>query len=553
MKMVKSLLLSSAAGVVAVTAGQAADLPVKAKPVEYVKICSLYGAGFYYMPGTDMCIKIGGWVRAEAGNHANGSLAWGPFNVNQNNRLTNNLVFRARGYITADAREQTAYGTARAYIAVGLSSNFTGNAPNDSPVFSANRAVVQWAGITAGLSQSFYDFYSSAALNYRAGNLTTSDTGDAGWFVWGYTAQLGNGFSATISAENARINQIIGVANSSEADNDVLFPATTSGPGYFPESPATFIGGGSFGAVTAGAGYGGLQAPDIVGNLRVDQTWGSAQVMGALHELVPDYYAQNDHELVPGGAGAFTTGTGGCVGAGSPAIPGPTTGYVSCGHPGDDWGFVVGAGLKLNFPMIAQGDYFSSQFNYTRGALRYLYHGGNSNVDHVDGASQAFGISADCVYGGSINPGGAGGASTATDCQLTTGWSVAAGYEHYWTPQLHQSLAGSYMKVEYNDTANNILCVAAGDGNGKGGTEALANPGCNNDWSIWSVGSRLQYDVTKSFYLGVEALYSRMNGGSTSDGLLHGYALNAPANPITVESHADNWVFTARMHKDFLP
>ena len=66
MKMVKSLLLGSAAGLVAVTAGQAADLPVKAKPVEYVKVCSLYGAGFYYMPGTDLCIKIGGWVRAEA-------------------------------------------------------------------------------------------------------------------------------------------------------------------------------------------------------------------------------------------------------------------------------------------------------------------------------------------------------------------------------------------------------------------------------------------------------------------------------------------------------
>ena len=80
MKMVKSLLLGSAAGLVAVTAGQAADLPVKAKPVEYVKVCSLYGAGFYYMPGTDMCIKVGGWVRVEAtwGNN-NGNMTWGPF------------------------------------------------------------------------------------------------------------------------------------------------------------------------------------------------------------------------------------------------------------------------------------------------------------------------------------------------------------------------------------------------------------------------------------------------------------------------------------------
>jgi hypothetical protein len=44
---------------------QAADLPVKAKAVEYVKICSLYGAGFYYIPGTDTCIKIGGYLRAD--------------------------------------------------------------------------------------------------------------------------------------------------------------------------------------------------------------------------------------------------------------------------------------------------------------------------------------------------------------------------------------------------------------------------------------------------------------------------------------------------------
>ena len=91
MKMVKSLLLGSAAGLVAVTAGQAADLPVKAKPVEYVKVCSLYGAGFYYMPGTDLCIKVGGWVRAEAVcGQVNGSLTWGPFNANANQRTTSN-------------------------------------------------------------------------------------------------------------------------------------------------------------------------------------------------------------------------------------------------------------------------------------------------------------------------------------------------------------------------------------------------------------------------------------------------------------------------------
>ena len=77
MKMVKSLLLGSAAGLVAVAGAQAADLPVKAKPVQYVKICSLYGVGFYYIPGTDMCIKIGGWVRAEYGWGQNGNFDLG--------------------------------------------------------------------------------------------------------------------------------------------------------------------------------------------------------------------------------------------------------------------------------------------------------------------------------------------------------------------------------------------------------------------------------------------------------------------------------------------
>src|SRR5580704_15782034 len=169
MKMVKSLLLGSAAGLVAVTAGQAADLPVKAKPVEYVKVCSLYGAGFYYMPGTDLCLKIGGWVRAEAGWGYNGSFTSGPFNNTAGGRTVSNTTFRARAYITADAREQTAYGTARGYVAVGVATTDVGNTILPS-ILGFNRAFVQWAGMTAGITQSFYDFYSAAAMGYRGYN-----------------------------------------------------------------------------------------------------------------------------------------------------------------------------------------------------------------------------------------------------------------------------------------------------------------------------------------------------------------------------------------------
>ena len=210
MKMVKSLLLGSAAGLVAVAGAQAADLPVKAKPVEYVKICSLYGVGFYYIPGTDMCLKIGGWVRAEYGWGVNGSSTqtYGA-NPYLNNRATNNSWWRVRGYITADARNQTEYGTVRGYIAVGISTDDLGAGEQQS--FNANRAFIQWAGFTFGRAASFYDFYAGAAVSYF-GFYPQSDTGDGGKDVLAYTAQFGNGFSASIAAELPRRTQIIGAS-----------------------------------------------------------------------------------------------------------------------------------------------------------------------------------------------------------------------------------------------------------------------------------------------------------------------------------------------------
>jgi hypothetical protein len=60
-------LLATAAGLTLAGGAQAADMPVKAKPVEYVKICSAYGAGFYYIPGTDICLRVGGYVFVETG------------------------------------------------------------------------------------------------------------------------------------------------------------------------------------------------------------------------------------------------------------------------------------------------------------------------------------------------------------------------------------------------------------------------------------------------------------------------------------------------------
>jgi Porin subfamily len=505
MKMVKSLLLGSAAALVAATAGQAADLPVKAKPVEYVKVCSLYGAGFYYMPGTDMCIKIGGWVRVEAtwGNN-NTSMTWGPFSGQENIRTTGNFVTRERGYITADAREQTAYGTARAYIDVGLSDNASGESGGGQGTFSSNRAFLQWAGFTAGLTQSFYDFYSAAAVAYRAAFMPIEDTGDGGNWVWAYTAQFGNGLTATISAENRRDTQIIGV-NSDE---------TVSG------SISTF-------GLNSQVGYGGYQAPDVVANLRVDQTWGSAQIMGALHQVNATYYDVNDSN------------------------------DNASGHPSDTWGWVVGAGLRLNFPSVAQGDYFQGEVNYTQGALRYLNQPTQGNYYALQSNTGAYGVMSDCVYAAAGDDPGT--ITATTGCDLTTAWSVNAAFEHYWTPSVHESFVGAYEAVSYGNQANGMLCYLEGGGNYVvSGTFPSAAAGCNNNWSTWGVSSRLQWDVTKSFYLGVEVMYNHLNSASSFDGLMpSGVGVAAPGpfhGTVSLGGASENaWNATIRMHKDFLP
>ena len=106
MKMVKSLVLGSAAALVAMTGAQAADLPVKAKAVEYVRICSLYGAGFFYIPGTDTCIKLGGYLRADV--ILNGNSDYAPNLAGQgaaNNRLTNYYTTRSRFDFQVDTRK----------------------------------------------------------------------------------------------------------------------------------------------------------------------------------------------------------------------------------------------------------------------------------------------------------------------------------------------------------------------------------------------------------------------------------------------------------------
>ena len=66
---IKSLLLGSAAALVAVSGARAADAVIapEPEPVEYVRVCDIYGAGYYYIPGTEICLKVGGYIRYDIG------------------------------------------------------------------------------------------------------------------------------------------------------------------------------------------------------------------------------------------------------------------------------------------------------------------------------------------------------------------------------------------------------------------------------------------------------------------------------------------------------
>ena len=155
MKMVKSLILGSAAGLLAMGGAQAADLPVKAKAVEYVRICSLYGAGFFYIPGTDTCIKLGGYLRVDTTFNGGiyGQPAWSG-DLGQGNRYRDYFASRSRMALTVDTRTATEYGVVRTFgqadfqFHAGPSRNPNVLTPACSPPPPVLRSAAAWLPTT---------------------------------------------------------------------------------------------------------------------------------------------------------------------------------------------------------------------------------------------------------------------------------------------------------------------------------------------------------------------------------------------------------------------
>jgi len=223
MKLIKSLFLGSAAGLVAVGAAQAADLGVK-KPtaVEYVKTCPTYGAGFFVVPGTTSCLKLIGRIRADY------------LMDNASIRTESHNRFLARAYLGFDHRTATEYGLLRTYARAFF--NHQGGQST-----TVEYAFIQFGGLVAGRVAPIFEhgwnqFYLSA------GQYTFGYHSDASYVnSLGYTANLGNGFSASVALDDPRDRR-------SATETNIL----------------------------------GAALPDLVASLGLEQSWGSAKLSGAL-------------------------------------------------------------------------------------------------------------------------------------------------------------------------------------------------------------------------------------------------------------------------------
>src|SRR5262249_26785024 len=108
---IKSLLLGSAAALVAVSGARAADAVIapEPEPVEYVRVCDVYGTSFYYIPGTEICLKIGGYWSYDIG--------YGDLFGSISDTGDDTWSKRARFQLRVDARTETELGTLRGYFA----------------------------------------------------------------------------------------------------------------------------------------------------------------------------------------------------------------------------------------------------------------------------------------------------------------------------------------------------------------------------------------------------------------------------------------------------
>jgi Porin subfamily len=461
MTMIKSLILGSAAGLIAMSGAQAADLPVKAKAIEYVKVCSLYGAGFWYIPGTDTCIRIGGAIRIDTA--LNGGIYDNPFwmgGASGSQAYGKDwYTTRSRFNLTEDTRTATEYGVLRTYANVQMdwtrgNSAIAGGAPVE-----VDYAFMQFAGFTFGKAVSEFDPQWALAKPTISSGQWAGSNDATGINQLAYTATFGNGVSGTIAVEDAQPYRTAGVVNTSTAALN-FFSATLT-PGFYGVSSFT------------GNAVAGDHVPDVVGNLRLDQAWGSLHLGVAGHEVHGNYFTPTDS---------------------------------TTGHPGSTWGYAVSGAFELKQLPTGAGDSLRVEASFAHGAAKYVWGGtldgaGGGRMFRTSGngptGTLAFGEIIDGIYSGTNSLNG-------TNISLSNAWEVSAFYEHYWNPAWRTSLFGNYSAISYGAAGSTLATVLAGTT----GTFAFTN--ATLDMSTAQVGTRTAWTPVKDLTISAEFLYSRL-------------------------------------------
>jgi len=230
---IKGLLLGSAAALVAVSGARAADAVVVAEPepMEYVRVCDVYGAGFYYIPGTETCLRVGGYlrydIRAGEGGYGGFKDVWDKKDFVNGIAKTNDTYYkRARAAVQLDARSETELGTLRAYMHINFDWNSTAEGrtalvdgvpethgwTGTGTSTGINHAFIELGGFRVGKTDSLF-----ATLTGYAGNVIEDDlisyaggsSADYGTHQIAYTYVGGNGFSASVAVEEGAYDNAI--------------------------------------------------------------------------------------------------------------------------------------------------------------------------------------------------------------------------------------------------------------------------------------------------------------------------------------------------------
>jgi hypothetical protein len=215
---IKSLLLGSAAAFVAVSGARAADAVVIAEPepMEYVRICDTYGVGFYYIPGTETCLKVSGYVRYDIGIGYKGlenvydkeSYADGYYDD-----LNDTYDKRARFALRVDARSETELGTLRAYAQInfdwdtddtGYYDIFTDEYYDDGLTYTTtgvaiNHAYIELGGFRIGKTDSLFSTFTGYSSGVSNDGIVAYGPFDTHQIAYTFTG--GNGFTAAVALE----------------------------------------------------------------------------------------------------------------------------------------------------------------------------------------------------------------------------------------------------------------------------------------------------------------------------------------------------------------